>query len=192
MRPRGNWLRAGIVTGVLVLAAFAQADEETVALDDVPAVVLDAVAARFKDATFIESNRETEDGAPVYEVAIDLGGQHVDVTLTPEGEIVLIETEIPAKDLTKAAAKSLAAKYPKATYKIVEEIVRVEKEKETLAFYEVLLVTADNRLIEAQVTAAGKIVNEEKKGSAEGEGDAEGDEHEEDEYEESGEGEHHD
>jgi hypothetical protein len=67
--------------------------------------------------------------------------------------------------LPRAVARALEAKYPRATYRIVEEIIKVEKKEEKLAYYEVLLVTADKKALEVQVTAAGKIVNEEKKSS---------------------------
>jgi uncharacterized membrane protein YkoI len=158
--------RAGrVVWGIVVCAAMAYADEEKVPLDKVPKPVLEAVKARFKDAELKGASKEAEDGKVVYEVTIKLKGQNIDVTLTPEGDIVLIEKEIVAKDLPKAAAGALEAKYPKATYRIVEEITKVQKGNEKLAYYEVLLVTADNKKLEVEVTAAGEIVKEEKKGA---------------------------
>ena len=89
------------------------------------------------------------------------------MTLTPEGEILLIEKEITRKDLPKPVAKVLAGKYPKAVYKIVEEIFKVEKKRETLAYYEVLLATAGKQALEVQISAEGKILSEEKKGPGE-------------------------
>ena len=85
------------------------------------------------------------------------------MTLTPEGEILLIEKTIPAKDLPKPVAKTLEEKYPKATYKIVEEIIKLQKKEEKLAYYEVLLVTAEKKKLEVEVSAEGKIIKVEDK-----------------------------
>jgi uncharacterized membrane protein YkoI len=139
--------------------------EESVPLDKVPKPVLDAVKARFKDAKLTEASKETEDGKLVYEVTVNDKGQHIDVTLTPDGEIVLIEKTIAAKDLPKPVTKALEEKYAKATYKIVEEIIKVEKKEEKLAYYEVLLVTADKKKLEVEVSAEGKIIKVEDKGA---------------------------
>jgi uncharacterized membrane protein YkoI len=163
----------------LVALAVEEDHEEKVALEKVPKPVLQAVQARFKGASMTGASKETEDGKLVYEVTIEEKGKDVDVdvTLTPEGEILKIEREIDAKSLPKASAKALEDKYPRATYKIVEEIIEVQKKQEKLAYYEVLLVTADKRTLEIEVTAEGRIANvEEKSGLDEGEDDDEGDE----------------
>lgn len=166
MRRPIPWFGGGAALVLLVVATAAMGGEEKVALDKVPRPILDAVKARFKDAQVTEAAKETEDGKTVFEVTIKLKGQNIDVTLTPEGEIMMIEKEIAARDLPRAVAKALEDKYPKATYKIVEEINKVEKKVEKLAYYEVLLVTPDKKALEVQVTVEGKIINEEKKGAA--------------------------
>jgi uncharacterized membrane protein YkoI len=140
--------------------------EEKAELKGVPAVVTDAVKARFKEAELLAASKETEHDTLVYEVTVKDKGQSIDVTVTPQGEIVMIEKEITAKDLPAAVAKALEEKYAKASYKIVEEITTVEKKSEKLAYYEVLLVTADKDALEVQIASDGKIVNvEEKKAS---------------------------
>ena len=65
-------------------------------------------------------------------------------------------------DLPMAVTKALKDEYPGATYRIVEEIVEVEKKQERLAYYEVRLVAADKRAMEVQVTPDGKKVTEEE------------------------------
>jgi len=149
---------------ILILVAVARGGEEKVPPDKAPKAVMEAVKARFKDAEVTGAGKELEEGKPVYEVTIKHQGQHIDVTLTPEGAILSIEKEITAKELPRAVRKALRGKYPKATYKIVEEIIKVQKKEEKLAYYELLLVTAEKATLEVQVTAEGKIVNEEKKG----------------------------
>jgi uncharacterized membrane protein YkoI len=161
MRNSLSQLGAGMVLVLIPVVAYG--DEEKVPLDKVPRPVMAAVKTRFKDAAVTGAGKETEDGKLVYEVTIKHKDQKIDVTLSPEGEILMIEKEIAAKDLPKAVAKALENKYPRATYKIVEEIIKVEKKEEKLAYYEVLLVTTDKQALEVQVSAEGKILNEEKK-----------------------------
>ncbi len=154
------------MVSVLLVPAIARAAEEDVKLDKVPQAILDTVKARFPDAKLRGASKETEEGQLVYEITIKHEGHNIDVTLTPEGKLLLIERQIERKALPDAAAKKLEDEYPKAEYRIVEEIIKVDGKEEKLDFYEVLLVTADKKAVEVQVTAEGKIINVEKKNSA--------------------------
>ncbi|HET6575849.1 MAG TPA: PepSY-like domain-containing protein [Fimbriiglobus sp.] len=161
-----------LMTGLGVAALFTLAaavpagDEEKVTLDKVPGPVLTTVKARFPGAKLTGASKEKEKDKWVYEVSLTEKGKdkNVDVTLTPEGELLTIERALGAKALPKAVAKAIEDKYPRPTYKNAEEVIKVEKQEEKLAYYEVLLVTHDKkRTMEVQVTAAGKIVAEEEK-----------------------------
>jgi uncharacterized membrane protein YkoI len=162
-----RWLTTGLVAsaalGLLVLAVAVSADEEKVPLDKVPKAVIKAVKARFPDATLTKAEKETEDGKTVYEIAIKNKKQNIEVTLTPDGTIVEIEKQIAAKDMPKTVLKALEDKYPKATYKMIEEVIKVKDKEEKLAYYEVLLVTAEKKKLEVSVTPEGKISKEEDK-----------------------------
>ncbi|HVK08589.1 MAG TPA: PepSY-like domain-containing protein [Gemmataceae bacterium] len=166
---RGIRTGLGIAVIVALTAAAVPGDdgEEKVPLDKVPRPVLDAVKTRFEGAKLTGASKEKEKEKWVYEVSLTEKGRdkNVDVTLTPEGELLTIEKAINARDLPGAVTKALGDKYPGATYKVVEEIVKVEKKQEKLDYYEVLLVAADKKTFEVQITAEGKITNvEEKKG----------------------------
>src|SRR5688572_11276513 len=108
-------LGAGAVLAVLVLTAAAGAGER-VPLHKVPTPVLDTVRARFKDARIAATEREREGGRLVYEVTIRYGGHTIDVTLTPEGTMLLIEKEIAVRDLPQPVLDALEKRYPRATY----------------------------------------------------------------------------
>jgi uncharacterized membrane protein YkoI len=158
-RWRG-WLAASVVLCVLA-GVSAQADEEKeekVALDKVPKAVIDAVKAKFEDAELVSAQKEKEDGKLVYEINLKYKGHKIEVTVTPQGKIVSIEKTIAVKDLPKAVAEAVAAKYPKATIELAEEVTEGEKVN-----YEVQLVTADKKKVEVVLDPAGKIVKEEKK-----------------------------
>jgi hypothetical protein len=145
------------------LITRAWANEEKVPLDKLPKAVVEAVKKRFSDAELVSAEKETEDGKTVYEVAIKNKGQSIEVTLTTDGTIIEIEKQIESKDLPKTVADALAQKYPKATFKMIEEVIKVKDGKETSAYFEVLLVTAEKKKLEVSVTAEGKLTKEEDK-----------------------------
>jgi hypothetical protein len=158
-----RWLRAGVVLGFSLFLAPLQGAEKKVPLDKVPKAVLDAVKTRFPDAKLRAAEKETEKGKTVYEIAITENNQKIEVTLTPKGKITEIEKHIAAKDLPRAVTTALEAKYPNATYRTIEQVYKVQKGKEKLAYYEVLLVTTAKKKLEVSVKAEGKIIKEEDK-----------------------------
>jgi hypothetical protein len=165
-------MRALAVPAVMLvaLAAPARADEEKVPLDKAPKAVVEAARKRFPKAEVVGISEEREGGKTVYEVEMRRGGKATDVTLTPEGKIVLIEQEIDAKELPKAVSGALEKKYPKAAYKVVEAVYEVADGKEALDFYEVELTTAEKKVVEVQLLPDGKVKNvEEKKAGEKGE-----------------------
>ena len=85
-------------------------------------------------------------------------GNELEVALSPDGEIIVVEKEIPTKDLPKVVAAAVEAKYPKAEIKKVEELSK----NDSISGYEVELVTADKKKLEATFDAKGKFVEEEK------------------------------
>jgi uncharacterized membrane protein YkoI len=162
MRTRFTWVLGAAAMALLFVAIGARADEEKVPLDKLPKAVVDAVKARFPGAKLVSAEKEKDDGKTVFEVAIKDKDQSIEVTLTPEGKITEIEKQIEAKSLPEAVAKALEEKYAKATYKMIEEVYKVDKE-EKLEYYEVLLVTAAKKKLEVSVAPDGKIVKEEDK-----------------------------
>ena len=152
---------AAFLGAVLVLAT--RADEEKVPLDKLPKAVADAVKKRFPDAELVSAEKEKEDDKTVFEVAIKNKDQKIEVTVTEDGKVIEIEKEIDAKNLPKAVAETLEKKYPKATYKVVEEVIKVKDGKDEPAYYEVLLVTADKKKLEVSINAEGKVTEEEDK-----------------------------
>ena len=75
----------------------------------------------------------------------------------------MVEKEIAAKDLPKAVTDGLQKKYPKATYKFAEEVFVIEDGKEKLGYYEVLLVTAEKKTLEVEISPDGSIKKVEDK-----------------------------
>jgi hypothetical protein len=161
MRAIIQGIGSAIVMGCLVMLAVA--DEEKVPISKLPEKVVSAVKARFAGAELVSAEKETENGETVFEVVIKYKGSTIEVTLKPDGTITEIEKEITAKDLPKVVSEALEKKFAKATIKKVEEVTKVDKKVEKLAYYEVLLVTAEKKTLEVSVAPDGKIVKEEKK-----------------------------
>ncbi|QEL19470.1 PepSY-like domain-containing protein [Limnoglobus roseus] len=153
----------GCVATVVLAVGVSRAGEEKIALDKLPKAVTAAVKKRFPKAEMVEAAKETEGDKTEYEVSLKDGTTKMDVMLSPDGKITLIEKVIDDKNLPKAVTAALAAKYPKATTKLAEEVVKVVDGKETLDFYEVILVAADKKTYEVQITADGTIKQTEEK-----------------------------
>jgi len=158
------------ILAALALASLAHAREEKISIDQIPASVAATVKQRFASATVKGAAKETEHGKPVYEVTLDDAGRNVDATLTPSGELVLIEKTISASELPAPVSSALTKKYAGATYRTVEEIVEVTGASEKLTYYEVALVTAKKHSKEVRVTPDGaKVTEEDDEDEAEGE-----------------------
>lgn len=156
-------LTAIVVGAFLMVSEVARSDESKVPASEVPKSGLDAVKAMFPQAKLVGTAKETEDGKTVFEVTLKQESRTIDVTVGTDGKIQVVEKQITEKDLPAAVKKGLDAKYPNATYKIVEQVDRMEAGKPTLDFFEALLATADKKVMEVQIKPDGKITKEEAK-----------------------------
>jgi uncharacterized membrane protein YkoI len=146
------------ILGVVVMligASAARADEEKIPIDRLPKAVAAAVKKRFPMAKITAAVKETEDKKTTYEVTLKDGTSTIDVDVTEAGTITGWEKEIAAKDLPKAVADSVAAKYPNAKMKKVEELIKVTAGKEKLECYEVT-VEVDGKDVEVEFLPDGK------------------------------------
>lgn len=148
---------ACLLASLTAFSTAALSDEEKIALKDVPKAVLDAVKAKFPKAEIKGAEKEVEDGKTTYEIAIEDDERDIDVALRADGKIVEIEKEVAAKDLPKAVADALAAKYPKAKIKKAEELVEFEDGEEEKSF-EVVVEESGAKSVEVKITPDGKIV----------------------------------
>ena len=84
--------------------------------------VLETVAAKYPNAKFTHFAKEVEGDKIFYEVVLENGAAHAEVSVSPEGEIVSEETTIALEEVPTAVANGLAAsRYGKA------KVVRVER-----------------------------------------------------------------
>lgn len=152
-----------VVAGAMALVSSAWAGEEKLPLDKVPKEVSAAVAKRFPNAKVTEAAKETEGGKTFYELTFKDKGKNVDVTVTSDGSLTMIEKEIGVKDLPEKVAKGLEKKHPKGAHKFAEAVYRVKDGEEKLSYYEVVVVTTDKKTLEVEIDVDGVIKKEEDK-----------------------------
>jgi hypothetical protein len=145
----------GLAVGFVALGL--RADEVAVPLDKVPKAIMTAVKNRFPKGEIKEASKEGEGDKLVYEVSVKLAGKNIDVTLTPDGTITLIEKEIAAADVPAAVKATVDREYPRAKIDMIEEVIKVSAGKETLEYYEFHGKTADNKMLEVEVLPDGKL-----------------------------------
>lgn len=142
--------------------------EEMVALEDLPAAVRAAVQAAAPGGQLLEAEKETEDGAVVYEVEVRLAdGRLVDITVTPDGQVLEIEDEDEDEaddddDGEESIAPEALPTAVKAAVQAVApsgRIVKASTERENgVLVFEVEVETADGGEMEIAVTAEGNVL----------------------------------
>jgi hypothetical protein len=146
----GALLTLGMLSG-----AGALADEEKLPLDKVPAPVLKAAKAKFPKAEVKGAAKEEEGGKITYEIMMKDGAHNIDLSLKADGTILVIEKEIAAKDLPKAVADAVKAKYPKGKIEKSEELTEGTK-----ITFEVVLAVEGKKSFELVLDPKGKIIED--------------------------------
>ncbi len=130
--------------------------EEDVKPADLPSVVRNALKSKFPQAEIKSAEKGTEDGKPIFEVSIKNEHHDIDVTLSPAGEILSFEKTLKMNDRPKPMKESLAAKFPHASIKLIEEVWEHGK----LTGYEGTLVTADKKKVDVTFNTEGKLIED--------------------------------
>ena len=77
---------------------------------------MNSAKARFPGAKIKGASRETEEGKPpVFELTMMHRRHNVDVIFKVDGTVVLVETDVPAKEVPKAVLRAVEQSYPGAT-----------------------------------------------------------------------------
>ena len=150
MKSRWIWIGVGLLVAVLAFVLW-PGDQR------LPRPVREAIRKRFPSAQVIEAKERTRDGKAVYSVSLVQARRRADITVTGDGQVTRVVRDIAVDDVPRAAADALAAKYPNAIYRSIEEISKVKTGGETVITNEALLLNAKKREVEVQVTSDGKI-----------------------------------
>ena len=159
--------------GLLATLGSVRADEQKIDVKDLPKTVLAAVKAKFPEGKVTGAAKEEEAGKVTYEVALEDNNTKIDVAVSAKGKILEVEKTIEEKQLPKAVAATLAAKYPKAKIKKAEEIVKYDEDEdgkkkakadeleENEKTFEVVLAVEGKGDVEVKLSPAGKILDHE-------------------------------
>jgi uncharacterized membrane protein YkoI len=149
-----QWRSVGVV-GVVLLAAFAFADEKKIKISELPEKVVAAVKDKFPGAEITGAEKETEDGKTIYEVEVKHNGKKIEAEFSPEGEFLEMEWVIDIKELPETVSNAIKEKYPNATLKRAEKMTK----KDDSVLYEVVIQSGDKKG-EIVVDTTGKIVKD--------------------------------
>jgi uncharacterized membrane protein YkoI len=155
------WLGASAVIGVLAAGTVHAGEAEKLAPGDVPKKIMDTVKARLPGAELTSAEKETENGAIVFDLEMKDGGRKYEMDIKEDGTLVEIEKQVLDKDVPAAVTQALNAKYPGSAVKEVMEVNSVKGKQETPEHYEVVIATGGKDK-EVVVSLDGKSVKEEE------------------------------
>jgi hypothetical protein len=144
---------------VLGLASGTRAQEEQIPLRRVPKAVMDSARAKFPGAQIKAASEETEDGKPpVFTLKMRRQGRTVDAIFEVDGTVVLVQTDVPAKEVPKVVLKAVERTYPGASLRGAESVTKGPEVKKAADHYEFYLVKADNKPALVKVAPDGTVL----------------------------------
>jgi uncharacterized membrane protein YkoI len=132
--------------------------DEKIKPQDLPAAVTEAVHKKYPHGEVTGAERGNEDGQQVFEASVKSENRNIDITFSPQGEVLSIEKTLLESERPAELKKSLMAKYPHATIKLVEEVW----EKDKMTGYEATIVTSDKKRVEVDLDPKGKLIEDSK------------------------------
>jgi hypothetical protein len=148
---------AGFVA-VLGFASGTPAQEEQIPLHRVPKAVLTSAKARFPGAEIKQATKETEAGEPVFALALKHHRHNVDVTVKVDGTVVLVETDVLAREVPRVVLQAVLRGYPGATVRGAESVNKGPEVKRTADYYQFYLLIAGERPALVKVDPDGKVL----------------------------------
>ncbi len=143
------------------LCAIVRADEESIPLDKLPKAATETLKAKFPRLKMAEAVKDTTDGEVTYQVTLRRKDKDVDVTLTEEGQITLIEREIDENQFPPKAKRAIRALHPHATFDWFAEVTDFEEDEHGKKYFEAVLILPTKKKVSISVTAEGEILSEE-------------------------------
>ncbi len=132
--------------------------DEKIKPHDLPQAVAEAVHKKYPHAEITGAEKGNEDGQQIYEVSVKSEKRNIDITFSPKGEILSIEKTLLESERPAELTKSLNAKYPHATVKLIEEVW----EKDKMTGYEAMIVTAEKKSVELDFDPKGILIEDKK------------------------------
>ena len=168
---RTQWfVFGGAILLALALAVPALADKPEKKKVALPEAAQKALLEAFPKAKIEEVEQEDEHGIQVFEVELERGKEEFEVSVSADGLILEIETEVQLKDLPEAVAKAMQeAATGAAIAEIEKEEIRAEVVKDDQGEPRILTLETprvvyeaelrkDDQVGEIEVAADGKVL----------------------------------
>ncbi|HMB07643.1 MAG TPA: hypothetical protein VKP69_28415 [Isosphaeraceae bacterium] len=151
-RERCGFVLAVGLAGLITSAALGQQEkEQRIDLAKVPATVKKAADMAAPGVTWHHASKEAK---TIYELTgKNAHGREVEVEVTPEGEVIEIETAIPLSEVPKVALDAFKAKHPHLKATGAESVWEGGK----IVAYDIL-TRKDHKSVEYRVSPDGKTV----------------------------------
>lgn len=147
-------------TLALAVASTGAAQDEKISADKLPPKVAAALTTKFPGATITTATKTRENGELIYDIEMTRGGRKHEMDVREDGSIVNFENEIAVKDLPRPVRAAVTARYPKCTLKEAMQVMVTKNGKDIVDEYEVLIVTAEQKIVEVTVSPDGTIKEE--------------------------------
>ena len=142
---------------VLLVPAFALAQEKKITRSELPSAVEKTVAEQSQGATIRGFSKETENGQTLYEAEMTVNGHSKDVTMDGEGQVVEVEEQVSIDSLSSAVRDGLNAKAGSGKIVKVESLTKKGK----IVAYEAKVVNGAKKS-EVQVGPGGNPLDHEE------------------------------
>jgi hypothetical protein len=148
---------AGLLA-VLGLASATRAQEEKIPLHRVPRAVITSAKVKFPGAEIKQATKQTEDGVSVFALGMRHHRHNVDVTFKVDGTVVLVETDVLAKEVPRVVLQAVLQSYPGATVRGAVSVNKGPEVKKQADYYQFYLLTAGERPALVKVDPDGKVL----------------------------------
>lgn len=159
MNRKTSFALASLLAFALAALAYGQ-QAKKLSPADLPAKIMGTVHGRLPGAQVTSAEKETENGAVVYDLELTHQGRKYEMDVKEDGTLMEIEKQVMARDVADKVTKAVKGKYPDATVKEIMEVNAVKGKQETPQHYEVVISTGgkDKEVI---VSLDGKSLKEE-------------------------------
>jgi hypothetical protein len=149
---------------VIGLVSGTRAQGQEISLKRVPKAVMKSAKTKFPGATIKVASEEREEGKPpVFALEMKHHRQNVDVTFTVDGTVVLVVTDVPAKEVPKVVRRTVEDRFPGATVRGAESVTTGSELKKKADYYQLYLLTADEKPALVKVDPDGNFLEPETK-----------------------------
>lgn len=148
-----GWTGLILGLGVMISAAGAQADDQSLLLKHMPDAVRKTIQQKFPEARVRSVEAERKHGRTIYEVDLIQASREIELKLAADGSLLKIERDLDPSELPQAVTEAIQT-HQFGTILRAEVTIRGDDHK-----YEVLVASDNQRFLEIELDAQGRILD---------------------------------